>query len=141
MIKSDTEYQKAVRRLEDEDKAIRESRAQLVAEGMADDHIQRVLDPLMSFHAQLEEEIHSYERIKRGHIDQISNFAGLGRSVIAMRIAAGKSQRDIAHTIGMDPANYNRLEKNEFHGAKHDLIATILKAIGYRAITTFERVA
>lgn len=141
MIKSEQEYQKAVARLKDEQEAINQTREQLKCEGLTEDQIKRVLDPMISFRSQLEEEVHTYERIKRGDIQEIDNFYGLGRSLIAMRISTGKSQKEVAESLGMNPANFHRLEKNEFHGAKHELMIRVMEALGFRAKTTFERVA
>lgn len=54
--------------------------------------IQRAMDPLLSFHEQLKEEIESYERLKRGQFEEIRNFSGLGRLLIAVRITVTRGQ-------------------------------------------------
>mgnify|MGYP003898398865 CR=1 FL=1 len=61
--------------------------------------IKRALDPMRSFHEQLQEEIVSYERLKRGEFDEIHNFEGLGRLLVALRISQGVSQRELAERL------------------------------------------
>lgn len=141
MIKNEKDYQKARSKLKDEQDAIDKTRLELKKEGLTDEQVKRVLDPMISFRLQLEEEVHTYEQIKRGNIAAIENFDGLGRSLIAMRISAGKSQKELADVLGMEQSNLCRLERNEYFGAKPDLIAKIIAALGYKAKITFEKVA
>ncbi len=141
MIKNEKEYRKARERLSDEREAINVTRSELRGSGLDEKQIKNVMDPMITFHKQLEDEVHTYEKIMRGDIDAINNFAGIGRSLIAMRIASGKSQADLASSLGIDQANVSRYERNEYYGAKQDLIDKVIKALGYRAITKFEKVA
>ena len=69
MIRNDKEYREGVERVQEEERRIDVYRERLVAEGMKRAAIKRVLDPLLSFQAQLAEEIASYERLKRGELD------------------------------------------------------------------------
>ena len=110
-------------------------------EGLTPEQVKNALDPLLSFRGQLEDEVTTYEKIKRGNIGAIENFYGIGRSLIAMRISVGITQTELAKKLGMESSNFCRLEKNEFHGAKPELINRVLQALGFRARTTFERVA
>jgi predicted DNA-binding protein len=71
-----------------------EHRARLEATGMSRDEIERVIDPMESFHLQLKEEVESHERLKRGEFDELENLRGLGHLLIALRIAQGISQRE-----------------------------------------------
>lgn len=141
MIKSEKEYQMARSRLKDEQEAINKTRLKLEKEGLTNDQVKRVLDPMVSFRLQLEEEVLTYEQIKRGNIAAIENFDGLGRSLIAMRISSGKSQKELADEIGMEQSNLSRLERNEYFGAKPELITKIIVALGYKAKIIFEKVA
>ena len=70
MIANEMEYQDAVLRLEAEKKRLGEHEARLKAAGLSPDELKRALDPLRSFHLQLEEEVESYERLKRGDIEE-----------------------------------------------------------------------
>ena len=65
MIRTENEYQEAVKRLGAERLRIEDQRAWLTQTGLKPDEIKRALDPILSFHLQLQEEVQSYERIKR----------------------------------------------------------------------------
>ena len=84
MIRTETEYQEAVRRHTEERARLADHQKRLEAEGLTGDELQRVLDPLRSFQLQLQEEIESYERLKRGlsieaaDIDAAVRFARTG---------------------------------------------------------------
>ena len=64
-----------------------EHAARLAREGLVPDEVKRALDPMRSFHAQLVEEVESYERLKRGDLGEISNLHGIGRLLVGARIA------------------------------------------------------
>jgi hypothetical protein len=61
--------------------------------------VKRVTDPIESFHLQLKEEVESYEQLKRGEFDELENLRGLGHLLIAVRIAQGISQRELARRL------------------------------------------
>jgi hypothetical protein len=63
MIRNETEYQEAVRRLGDEAKRLAAHEARLRGMNLDRDEVKRALDPLRSFHMQLVEEVESYERL------------------------------------------------------------------------------
>lgn len=79
----------AIERLAEARKRLEEQEAQLTAMGLRPDDLKRALDPFRSFHLQLAEEVESYERLKRGEFDELQNLRGMGRLLIALRIAAG----------------------------------------------------
>jgi hypothetical protein len=66
MIRNEAEYQKAVRRLADQQKRFDGHRKSLDEAGLTEDQRQRVLDPIESFQLQLKEEVASYERLRSG---------------------------------------------------------------------------
>jgi hypothetical protein len=78
--------------LEDERERLDEHRDRLASMNLNDEELKRALDPLRSFHLQLEEEVQSYERLKRGDIGELLNLHGLGQALIALRIARGLTQ-------------------------------------------------
>jgi hypothetical protein len=49
-----------------------------------------------SFYLQFKEEVESYERLKRSEFEELDNLGGLGHLLIALRIALGISQRELA---------------------------------------------
>ena len=65
MIRNDAEYKEAVKRLNEEKGRLNAQEIQLKKSGLPKDEIKRIMDPLVSFHLQLEEEIESYDRLDR----------------------------------------------------------------------------
>jgi hypothetical protein len=71
MIRNQEEYQEASQRLAQESLRLGEHRVRLKEAGLGDEEIKRVVDPIESFHLQLQEEVEAYERLQR------REFAGL----------------------------------------------------------------
>ena len=71
MIRSDSEYKQTVKRLEKEKAQLADYVEQLKAEGLPPDQVKRLMSPLKSASAELEELIAEYERIKRGDPRQL----------------------------------------------------------------------
>jgi ribosome-binding protein aMBF1 (putative translation factor) len=130
MIRTETEYREAVNRVTAEEKLLADQEGALRAEGLAADQIKRLMDPVVSFHLQLKEEVQSYERLKRGELDELFNFQGLGRLLIAARIARGLSQRELAERLDVNESQVSRDERNEYHGVTVDRASRILDALG-----------
>jgi DNA-binding Xre family transcriptional regulator len=130
MIRSETEYQESKRRLGEEAARIRAEREKLRERGFSKDQIKRALDPVRSFHEQLKEEVASYERLKRGEFDEVRNFEGIGRLLIALRIAQGVSQRELAERLGVHESQVSRDERNEYHGVTVERANRIAEALG-----------
>ena len=93
---------------------------------------------MLSFRAQLEEEIETYEKIKRGDFETIENFDGLGRSLIALRINKNMSQKDLADKLKIAESQISRYEKNEYRGISMERVNEILNALHAKAVTKFE---
>ena len=100
MIRNETEYKEAAARLDEERKRLTEHRARLKEAGLSDEEIKRVIDPMESFHLQLQEEKESYERLKRGEDVEAGPDAEEVERIGAVRcVAAGRKalgQRDAA---------------------------------------------
>ena len=99
MIRNETEYQEAASRSEEERKRLVEHRARLKEAGLRKAEIKRVTDPMESFHLQLQEEVASYERLKRGEFGELDNLRGLGHLLLAVRITQDVSQRELAKRL------------------------------------------
>ncbi|MCB9737798.1 MAG: helix-turn-helix transcriptional regulator [Deltaproteobacteria bacterium] len=138
MIRNESEYREAVARLEQEQRRLEEHSARLAEMGLRDDERERALDPLRSFHLQLEEEVQSYERLKRGDLGELLNLHGLGRTLVALRIARGLSQRELAGLLGVHESQVSRDERNEYHGITVQRASRILDAIQVRMHSAFE---
>ena len=99
MIRNEAEYKEAVARLSAESDRLAEHRSRLLGAGLSEIETKRVMDPMLSFHFQLSEEVGSYERLQRREFDELENFRGVGRLLVALRIAVGMSQRDLAKLL------------------------------------------
>ncbi|MCK6529884.1 helix-turn-helix domain-containing protein [Myxococcota bacterium] len=138
MIRNESEYQEAVRRLRDERDRLAEHVRRLEGLGLAADETKRALDPLRSFHDQLAEEVESYEHLKRGEMGELTNLHGLGSTLVALRIALGLTQRELAERLGVHESQVSRDERNEYHAISVDRASRILDALGVELRSAFE---
>ena len=129
MIRSESEYQAAVKRLDEESQRLKEQQLKLKELKLTKEEMKRAMDPLRSFHEQLLEEVSSYDRLKRGEFDEIQNFFGLGRMLVAVRIAQGVSQRELAERLGVHESQVSRDERNEYSGITVERANRILEAL------------
>jgi len=116
MIRSEAEYQEAVRRLERDREVAAAQRKALVTAGLSRAEVERAMQPLRSFQAQLEEEIAWYENVRRRNFPAIRRLTDVGRLLIALRIANGLSQRELAERLNVSESVVSRDERNEYHG-------------------------
>ena len=138
MIRSEAEYREAATRLEAEQRRLAEHRTRLKATGLSDEEVKRVIDPLMSFHLQLSEEVESYERLKRREFDDLDNLRGMGHLLISLRIAQGLSQRDLAKRLGVHELQVSRDERNEYFGITLERAEKVLDALKVHLRTKVE---
>lgn len=138
MIRNESEYQEAVRRLLEEEERFADHESRLREMGLKPEELKRALDPLRSFHLQLVEEVESYERLKRGDVGEITNLHGLGRTLVALRIALGLTQRELAERLGVHESQVSRDERNEYHGITVQRASRILDALGVHLMSQFE---
>ncbi len=129
MIRNENEYKDAVRRLGEQEERLKQQAAQLKQTKLSKDAIKRVLDPVRSFHEQIKDEVASYERLKRGEFDELQNFAGIGRLLIALRIAKGLTQRELVERLEVSETQVSRDERNEYHGVTVERTNPILEAL------------
>jgi ribosome-binding protein aMBF1 (putative translation factor) len=136
MIRNENEYREAVARLAEEKKRMNAQRAELKKMGLVAGEIKRAIDPIRSFHLQLAEEVESYERLKRGEFEDLSDLRGISHLLISLRIARGLTQRELAERIGVHESLVSRDERNEYHGITLDRAARILDALGVELRST-----
>ncbi|SPF50775.1 conserved hypothetical protein [Candidatus Sulfopaludibacter sp. SbA4] len=141
MIRNETEYQEASARLAEERNRLADRRSRLKEAGLGDEEIKRVIDPMESFHLQLQEEVESYERLKRGEFEELDNLRGFGHLLISLRIAQGMSQRELARRLGVHESQVSRDERNEYHGITLERTIKILDALNARLHTKVEILA
>lgn len=130
MIRTETEYREAIARLREERAGIEKHQSDLKSRGFSGEELKRLTDPLMSFHIQLQEEVETYERLKRKDIPTLTNFRGIGDLLIGLRIASGMSQQKLAEKLDVDASQVSRDERNEYHGITIERAARIMEALG-----------
>lgn len=135
MIRNETEYQEAVKRVEEEQGRFLQYAADWKAKGFKDQEVAKLMEPLKSFHMQLVEEIEYYQRLKQGRFNAFENLHGLGQLLIGLRIHLGITQRQLAERLGVNETMVSRDERNEYHGMTVDRATRVLEALGARIET------
>jgi transcriptional regulator with XRE-family HTH domain len=130
MIRTESEYRKALERLEQDREHIRAQRGYLEGLNIDADGVERAMQPVLSFHKQLEEEIETFDQMRRGELPTLHNLSDIGRWLIGVRIARGLSQRELAALLGVAEAQISRDERNEYHGITLERAQTILQKMG-----------
>jgi DNA-binding Xre family transcriptional regulator len=138
MIRSEAEYREAVKRAKADQEYAAQQHAALIERGLTPDQVRRAMEPLLTFHAQLDDEIAWYERVSRGDFEPISRLTSLGRLLIALRIARGWNQRQLAEHLGVSEAQVSRDERNEYHGITLERAQRIIDALAGRVTVAVE---
>lgn len=138
MIRNETEYREAVKRLAEEQTRLASHRARLKEAGLNNEEMKRLIDPMESFYLQFKEEVESYERLKRGEFEELENLRGLGHLLIALRIAQGVSQRELAKRLSVHESQVSRDERNEYFGITLERAIRILDVLNVRLRTRVE---
>jgi transcriptional regulator with XRE-family HTH domain len=86
----------------------------------------------------LEEEVAWYEDVRRRKFPAIRRLTQIGRLLIALRIANGLAQRELAERLGVSEAVVSRDERNEYHGITVERAQRILDALGASVMTQVE---
>jgi DNA-binding XRE family transcriptional regulator len=138
MIRSENEYQEALRRLKQDQEVAGQQRQALISSGLNPDEVERAMQPLLSFQAQLAEEIAWYEDVRRRNFPTLQRLTDIGRMLIALRIASSMTQRELADRLGVNESSVSRDEKNEYHGITLDRAQRILDALGATITATVD---
>jgi DNA-directed RNA polymerase specialized sigma subunit len=140
MIRTESEYQEAVKQLREQDGRLRGEEQKLRELKLSADEIKRGLDPQRTFHEQIKQDVESYERLRRGEFEELHNFHGIGRMLIALRIFQGLSQRELAEVLGVHETQVSRDERNEYHGMTMERASRILETLGVDVVSAVESV-
>ena len=129
MIRTDAEYQDAVKPLLQDRAVVDLQREKFISLGFSKEEVERALEPSMSFHEQLREEVEVFERMRRGDITPIESLADIGRVLVGLRIARGTTQRPLAERMGVSESVASRDERNDYHGITVDRAQRIIMAL------------
>jgi DNA-directed RNA polymerase specialized sigma subunit len=132
MIRNEREYQEALRRLKEDESFLAEQRKALGDLQLKAEEVERAMEPALSFHAQLVEEIEWYERVRRRDFETIHSISAIGRLLIAARIANGLTQQELADRLGVSATQVSRDERNEYHGITIERAQLTLDRLGER---------
>jgi hypothetical protein len=78
MIRTNAEYRDAQERLRRDRAFIAAQQEKLGEMDLSPEEIQRAIEPVLSFHEQLQEEVETYERLVRGDTTVIESLAEIG---------------------------------------------------------------
>ncbi len=129
MIRSEKEYREAVERLRQDEEVLALQKEKLEELRLSEEEVRRALEPMLSFRAKLEEEVEWYERVRRRDFGIIRDLSAIGTLLIALRIANGLSQRELAEKLGVSEAQVSRDERNEYRGITVDRAQRVLDAM------------
>ena len=138
MLKSEQEYVLALRRIEDDREVAARQREELAAVGLNPQEIEHAMEPLLSFHAQLAEEVEWYQRIVAGDFTSLEELDAVGRLLIAIRIAHNISPAELAARLGVDEQQVIRDERDEYYGFTKEELLQVSDALGVRITTRVE---
>ena|ERR1039457_891894 len=130
MLRTENEYKEAIKRLNKDKEVIAQQKANLKELGLNAEQIERAIQPSICFHDQLKEEVESYEKLRRGDFDPISNLTQIGLLLIGTRIALNITQTELAIKLGVSSSVVSRDERNEYHGVTVEKAQRILEALG-----------
>jgi DNA-directed RNA polymerase specialized sigma subunit len=138
VIRSEKEYREAVERLKQDEEVLALQKEKLEGLGLSEEEVRRALEPMLSFRAQLEEEVEWYERVRRRDFGIIRDLSAVGTLLIALRIANGLSQKELAEKLGVSEAQVSRDERNEYHGITVDRAQRVLDAMNETLMSRVE---
>lgn len=129
MIKTETAYKKALKKLQEDQHFIESQKKSFKENGLTPEQVTKALQPTISFHEQLKEEVTYYERNIRGEFDTLINLHDLGKILIAYRIYLGISQQELAERLKTSAAQVSRDERNEYYGATIERLQQVMEAM------------
>lgn len=130
MIRTEKEYRDALKRLDEDKEVVRLQKKKLKEMGLSSPQIETAMEPIISFHQQLKDEVKWYEQVKRGNFSPLENVGDIGLLLIGVRIYLGLSQEELAERLNVSEALVSRDERNEYHGITIERAQRILEALG-----------
>ncbi len=129
MIRSNSEYKDAFRRIQAEKRSLADHEAKLKGMGLSDAQIAVGMAPLRTFHRMFAEEVEQYARLRNRDFSGLHDLHDLGRILVGARIANRMSGRALARKLGVDESQVSRDERNEYAGVTVERASGILEAL------------
>lgn len=132
MIRNEKEYQYSLERIADFEEQMRSGTQALRAQGLGVEDVDVALAGTASVLEDLKFECRFYERLKREGPGAVPDYppAERGKALVALRIAVGRTQRELAEALSISEAQVSRDEKNEYRGVTQARYARVLQALG-----------
>jgi predicted XRE-type DNA-binding protein len=129
MIKTPREYEQTQERLAEAQAFAEAQRAALAQSGLTPKQITLAMSPLLAMQDSLAGELGWYEQARQGEIRTLPSLSSIGRSLIALRLARGLTQRQLAERLGVNEAQISKDERNEYHGISVERAQRVLDAL------------
>ena len=123
------EYEVTRKRLAEAEVFVSAQRAALEQPGLTPKQTALAMSPLLAMCDQLQGELDWFEQARRGEIRPIPSLANIGLSLIALRIARGLTQRQLAERLSINEAQVSKDERNEYHGISVERAQRVLNAL------------
>jgi DNA-binding XRE family transcriptional regulator len=129
-VVTNDEYEQTRQLLEQWRVAGERQRARLQAAGLSPEHVELAMQPHLAMQDQFEGQLAWYDNARRGDIIPLPDLKAIGLSLIALRIAKGLTQRQLAERLGVNEAQVSKDEKHEYHGISVERAQRIIDAMG-----------
>ena len=130
VIKTVREYEETRRRLEEVRDFAGKQRTALAVAGMSPQHLELAMAPVLAIQDQMEDQLDWYDRARCGQIWPVPDLKAIGLSLVALRLAKGLSQRQLAERLGVNEAQVSKDEKHEYHGISVERAQRVIDALG-----------
>lgn len=130
VIKTQREYEQARQTLEQWRVSGETLRTSIKAAGLSPEQVEQAMAPHLAMQDQIEGELRWFERARGGEIRPVARLTDVGLSLIALRIARGLTQRQLAERLGVNEAQISKDERNAYHGISVERAQRIVDALG-----------
>src|SRR4051812_36522510 len=129
MIKTQREYERSQKTLAQWRASGERLRASIEAAGFSPEHIELAMAPHLTMQDQMEGELAWYENARQGKIRPLPDLKSIGLSLLALRLARGLTQRQLAERLGINEAQVSKDESNDYHGMSVERAQRIIDAL------------
>lgn len=128
-LRNQDEYLNTLKLIEGMNRTIERHREYYAAQGYEAEHMARALGPMQCLVAGWEWEAEEYQRNLRGEIRPEKSLDSLGEQLIALRLARGLTQRELARRLGVSESQISRDENNRYCNVSPRKAERILAAL------------